>query len=150
MTQMLFPFWAFMAGCLIAAQALVNARLAQFVGGPIWSAFFSFLVGTIAIFIFAMVLKGKLPEIQTENLQWWMFLGGLMGAFFVITSITVVPHLGVMAMIALFIAGQLVAASFLDHYGVLMPAPKPITLQKITGILVLAAGAYLILSKSRF
>ncbi len=150
MTQLLYPLWAFAAGCLIASQALVNARLAQFVGGPVWSAFFSFLVGTLAIFIFALVLKGKLPAIQTEHLQWWMFLGGLMGAFFVMTSITVVPHLGVMAMIALFIAGQLVAASLLDHYGILMPAPKPITLQKITGILVLAVGAYLILSKSRF
>ena len=143
--QLLYPLWALATGFMIASQALVNAKLGQYIGGPIWAAFTSFLVGTIFIFGFGLIVKGKLPEIQFEHLQWWMFLGGLMGAFFVISSITIVPVMGVTAMIALFIAGQLVAATLLDHYGILAEAPKPMTLQKIAGICVLAVGAFLIL-----
>lgn len=150
MSQYLYPLWALATGLMIASQPLVNAKLGQHVGGPIWSAFFSFLVGTVFIFAFALLLKGKLPELDTQHLKWWMFLGGIMGAFFVMSSIAIVPVLGTTLMIALFIAGQLIAATLLDHYGVLMPAPKPITMQKIAGICVLAVGAYLILSKSRF
>ncbi|MEM6781678.1 MAG: DMT family transporter [Pseudomonadota bacterium] len=150
MSQLIYPFWALAAGIMIAAQALVNAKLGQFVGGPVWAALVSFVVGTIAIMIFMVIMRIKIPEVQTDQLQWWMFLGGVMGAVFVITSITVVPHLGMMAMVALFIAGQLIGATLLDHYGILMPEPKPITFQKLVGIGVLALGAYLVLSKSRF
>lgn len=147
--QLLYPIWALAAGFMIASQSLVNARLGQYIGGPIWAAFTSFLVGTIFIFGFALIVKGRLPEVQIENLQWWMFLGGLMGAFFVISSITLVPVMGVTAMIALFIAGQLIAATLLDHYGILAEAPKPVTLQKILGIGVLAVGAFLILTAKK-
>lgn len=148
-TQLLYAFWALAAGCMIAAQSLINARLALYVGGPVWAAFTSFLVGTILIFALGFLLKGKLPDLQIDNIQWWMLLGGVLGAGFVITSISVVPHLGVTAMIALFIAGQLTAAMLLDHFGVLSAFARPITLQKTFGICLLIAGAFIILkSKS--
>jgi transporter family-2 protein len=56
-----------------------------------------------------------------------------------------VPYLGVAAMIALFITGQLLMAGLLDHFGILSESANPISLQKILGLTILGIGAIITL-----
>lgn len=141
----IFPILAIIAGAMTAYQPLINARLVPHVGAPIWASFVSFAVGTVILFALGMLMSGKFMALETDGLKWWMFIGGALGAFFVTVSIYIVPYLGVASMIALFIAGQLVAAALLDHFGVLSAEPNAITWQKLFGMVLLAIGAVITL-----
>ena len=141
----IFPLLAFIGGAMTAYQPLINAKLTQHLDSPIWGAFISFVVGTIALLIVGLVVNGKFMQLETEGLKWWMWTGGLLGAVFVTVTIYVVPYMGVAAMIAVVIAGQLVAAALLDHFGILSESANPITWQKLAGLILLCVGAVITL-----
>jgi len=141
----LFPILAIVAGAMTAYQPLINAKLSQNLDSPIWASFISFAVGTVILFFVGWAMTGKMMVLETAGLKWWMFSGGLLGAVFVTVALYIVPYLGVAAMIALFIAGQLVMAAILDNYGVLSETANPINLQKIIGLSLLGLGAFITL-----
>jgi transporter family-2 protein len=142
----IFPLLAFIGGAMTAYQPLINAKLTQHLDSPIWGSFISFAVGGIALFIIGLIVSGgKFTTIETEGLKWWMWTGGLLGAVFVTVAIYVVPYMGVAAMIAVMIAGQLVMAALLDHFGILSESANPLTWQKLTGLTLLCIGAMITL-----
>jgi len=136
-----FPILALIAGAMTAYQPLINAKLGQHLDSPIWASFVSFAVGTVLLLGVGFLMNGKFMQWETEGLKWWMFIGGALGAVFVTVALYIVPYLGVAAMISLFIAGQLVMAALLDHFGVLSETANPITLTKLLGLTLLGIGA---------
>tara|TARA_B100000949_G_C14203825_1_gene417183 strand:+ start:438 stop:884 length:447 start_codon:yes stop_codon:yes gene_type:complete len=140
-----FPVLAILAGAMTAYQPLINAKLSQHLDSPIWASFISFLVGALFLLIIGFAINGKFMTLETQGLKWWMFIGGILGAFFVTVAIYIVPYLGVAAMVALFIAGQLLMAGLLDHFGILSESANPISLQKILGLTILGIGAIITL-----
>lgn len=142
----IFPVAAFVAGAMTAYQPLINAKLNQHLDSPIWASFVSFAVGTAALLALALIMSGgKFMSVETQGLKWWMWTGGLLGAVFVTVALYVVPYMGVAVMIAVMIAGQLVMAAVLDHFGILSETANPITWQKATGLALLCAGAIITL-----
>lgn len=140
-----FPILALIAGAMTAYQPLINAKLGQHLDSPVWASFVSFAVGTVLLLIVGLAMNGKFMQWETLGLKWWMFIGGALGAVFVTVALYVVPYLGVAAMISLFIAGQLVMAAVLDHFGILSETANPITLMKLFGMVLLAIGAVITL-----
>lgn len=140
-----FPLMAFIAGAMTAYQPLINAKLGQHLDSPVWASFISFLVGTVALLIVGFIISGKFMVLETEGMKWWMWTGGLLGAVFVTVALYVVPYMGVAAMISVVIAGQLVMAALLDHFGVLSESANPITWQKLVGLTLLVIGAIITL-----
>lgn len=143
MPQLLLIIASLLAGSMIAFQSPINAKLGSLTGGPLIAAFYSFLIGTIALGAL-LIVTGQIPKmadiIKTDS---WMWVGGLLGAIFVFTSISVVPHLGAALMIALFIAGQLIGALIIDKTGFLLPAPIEINWQRIVAVILVMSGALL-------
>lgn len=136
---------AAIAGILIPLQALVNARLGGYIGGPIWASLVSFGVGFLALAAYLAVMRPQTPALSGfSSVPAWAFVGGALGAFFVATSTLVVPKLGAAAMVSVIIAGQLIGSLILDHFGVLQ-SPQPISWIKLVGVALLLGGAYLIL-----
>lgn len=140
-----FPLLALIAGATASYQPLINAKLGQHLDSPIWASFISFVVGTVILLIVGLVMNGRFMQVETLGLKWWMFVGGALGAIFVTVSIYVVPYLGVAAMISLFIAGQLVTAALLSHFGVLSESANPITMAKLLGLTMVGIGAFITL-----
>lgn len=141
----LYPVLVLIAGAMTAFQPLINARLGQHLDSPIWASFISFAVGTVLLLIVGLLMNGRFMVMDIEGLKWWMFIGGALGAIFVTLAVYAVPHMGVAALVALLIAGQLLLSAVLDHYGVLSPAPNPITWQKFIGMALLGIGAIMTL-----
>ncbi len=77
----------------------------------------------------------------------WMWLGGLFGAFVVLTITVTAPRIGVAAVVALLIAGQLAAGSLIDRFGWFGVDKVPLGWQRILGIALLAVGTALVLRK---
>ena len=131
------------AGAMASCQPLINARLAQKIG-LVESAFISFLVGTIFLFIMTLLFgRGSLGQIGQAS--WWQLTGGLLGAFFVFSTILIVPQLGTGAVMAATIAAQLLAALILDHFQVFGFRHIPIDLPRLAGAVLMLLGTWLII-----
>ena len=86
----------------------------------------------------------RAPGLQaTAGLPWWVWTGGVLGAIYVSSVIIAVPALGATALVAFVILGQLLAATLLDHYGVL-GVVRTINPARAMGVLLLVVGAMLV------
>jgi transporter family-2 protein len=131
-------------GGLIALQAPINATLGQRVGS-LQAAFLSFAIGTVLLAAIAGLARGgygQLPE--ARGLPWYYLTGGLLGAAYVTTVLVTVRALGAGAVVAATIAGQLSASVVIDHFGLLGVERQAVTLGRLVGVVLLAAGVYLI------
>lgn len=135
----------FCGGMAVAVQPSINARLAQKIGA-FESSFISFAVGTLAMLLILLV-SGRNDLRGVAGASWWELTGGLLGAFFVTLTIITVPRIGTLAVMASVIAGQLMTAALLDHFGMFGLRQIPIEPRRLTGMLLLACGAALVLKK---
>jgi transporter family-2 protein len=71
----------------------------------------------------------------------------MLGAIVVTSVIIAVPKMSTSALFALLVAGQLLTGFLFDTTGMLGVKTSPITLYKISGAVMLIAGAYLINKK---
>lgn len=136
---------ALLAGLVIPLQAVINARLGSYIGGPLQAALVNFLVGFSVLFVTCLVTRLSLPGVnQIAQTSWWMYLGGMMGAFLVFSSAFAVSKLGATLLIALIVGGQQLTSVAIDHYGVLGAPEIPLTWQRAVGVALLIAGVLLI------
>lgn len=94
-----------------------------------------------------LVRRGVGSLRAVPELPWWMLLGGVLGAFIVLSITIAGPRIGTTATVALLIAGQLAAASVIDRYGWFGFERVGLTAARIVGIVLLVAGAVLILRR---
>jgi bacterial/archaeal transporter family-2 protein len=77
---------------------------------------------------------------------WWLWLGGVMSVFIVLGITVATPRIGVAATIGIVIAGNLVMAALIDHYGLFGQEQVAISWTRLLGLLLLAVGATLLLA----
>jgi transporter family-2 protein len=131
-------------GGAVALQAPINSYLGKHVG-TFQAAFVSFAIGTVVLLVIALLAKGGLGTIRhATDPPWYYLTGGLLGVCYVSTVLVTVRTLGAGGVTAATIAGQLTLAVIIDQLGILHVAQKPITLARIVGVALLAAGVFLI------
>lgn len=77
----------------------------------------------------------------------WLWLNGLMGAIVVTTITFTAPRIGTFATIGLLIAGQLAMGVVIDALGLFGLERIPLNWPRVTGLVLLAAGALLVLKR---
>ncbi len=131
-------------GSLIALQAPINSHLGRNIG-TFQAAFLSFAIGTTLLLGIALVAGGGFGEIgEVRNVAWYYLLGGILGAAYVTSVLVTVRTLGAGGVTAATIAGQLTMSVVLDRAGVLGLPEKAVTVPRVIGVLLLAAGVFLI------
>jgi transporter family-2 protein len=134
---------AFVGG-LIALQAPINSMLGK-ATGSFQAAFLSFAIGTVVLAAIAAFARGGFGTMgEATSLEWYYLTGGVLGAAYVTTVLVTVRELGAGPVVAATIAGQLSASVVLDQFGLLGLPKDPITVGKVVGIVLLAAGVYLV------
>lgn len=143
--NIIFYILAFLCGVTNSTQSGVNAELRKSINNPIYAAIISFASGLVALILITPFFKESVPTMATlKSLEWWKLTGGVLGAFFVTTVILSVQKIGSANMICLIVAGQLLTAMLLDHYGLLGFKLHQINIWRIAGGLLIVAGVYLI------
>ncbi len=140
-----FSAVAFLIGALLSVQAPINTMAGAKLGHPLGGAVFSFVVGTL--FLVALTILTARTEIAWANvwsLPPWFWLGGVLGAIYITAAIVLTPQIGVGALVALAIAGQVTASLLLDHYGMLGLAAREITMGRAAGALLVVGGALMV------
>lgn len=143
-----FVILAIIIGVLMPFQAGLNAELTRYLKHPYLAAFVSLSVGAIVMSFLILFNSGFSELKRLADAPPHLFLGGLLGAIFVGSSLFFIPRMGATAMIAAFITGQLLGSVLVDHYGLMGLTPNPITISRIMGIILLFAGIFLVIRKS--
>jgi transporter family-2 protein len=132
------------AGSLVALQAPINSKLGKELG-TFQAASVSFLIGLVALVAIALVGAGGLGSLgHVGRLPWWYFLGGLLGAAYVVSVIITVRTLGAGGVTAATIAGQLAMAVVIDQFGIAGVTRHPISAARVAGVALLGTGVYLV------
>lgn len=143
-------FWllallALVAGTCVPTQAGINARLSLWTRSPVLAAGISFFVGTLVLAGYLLAARLPFPPLRTLAEQpWWLWSGGVFGAFFVAVTIYLAPRLGATNMLAWVLTGQMTAALLLDHFGLLGYPLHAMSLGRAAGVLLLVAGVLMI------
>ena len=143
--KILFYILPLLAGVAMSIQSGINSQLRVVIQHPVLAAFISFAVGTIALALMLLLSRQSFPSLAVySTISWYKLTGGLLGVFVVTVTILSVQEIGASNMFVLIVAGQLITAMLMDHFGLLGMKTDPVSFQKTIGILLLIAGAYLV------
>ncbi|UJW87613.1 DMT family transporter [Devosia sp. SL43] len=146
MDAVLSALMGIVAGACIATQAPINAQLGRNLGVPIAAAGVSFVAGAILLWAIAFIYSHvtTTPINFGAPAPWTFVAGGVLGAFYVFSNITLTPMIGAAAVMALSVAGQLVGGLLLDKIGFMGMAVREISVGRIAGAVLLVVGALMI------
>ena len=131
------------AGIGIPVLAALNAQLGVRIGSPAAAAVILFAVAFIGAVLVMALTSGTGPLALAPLQPKYLFLGGLLVAFYVLSITWVAPKFGLGNAIFCVLFGQLLAASVIDHFGLLGAIAKPITLARAGGLGLIGLGIML-------
>lgn len=141
-----FHLIALAAGLVLPLQIAFNNKLTSFSANPVTSSLISFSVGTMVLMIYCLCNPGPFQKSiqQLGQAPLYAWLGGLVGAFYVISTITASPKIGIAMFLALVIGGQLMMSLTLDNFGWFGAQVKPFTWTKGAGVIFILMGILLL------
>jgi transporter family-2 protein len=144
-------YWPHLLAALVGAgltvQVGMNATVRFGIGSPLLAAIVNFVVGLAALVLVAVAGGVRWVPGSAATVPAWAWFGGLLGAAYVASTTVLGPRLGAATLLALTLAGQMVAALLVDHYGVIGFPQSPVTPARLLGAVLLVAGVLLIMRR---
>jgi bacterial/archaeal transporter family-2 protein len=136
---------ALIGGAILPVQVALNTLLRRYVGEPMQVTFISYLAGTLASLVICTFAQYPVPALTTlSQTSWWMWIGGCLGTLYVWSTIFATPNIGAALTLGLTIAGQMIAALLLDHYGAIGLTKYTASPERITGVVLVILGVSLV------
>lgn len=136
---------AILAGVALTLQVALNTQLRVAIGHPAVATAISFVIGTLVIAVYVLVARTPLPSgARAADVPWWAWLGGTLGAAYVLSTIVLAPRLGPGTLFGAIIFGQMAAAIVVEHFGWFGLAPHAASLPRIAGVALIVAGVVMI------
>ncbi len=134
---------AIIGGIAVALQGHFIGIMDQRIGSK-ESVFITYASGGILAALIMIVSRGGYLN-AWQNAPWYSFTAGALGLIIVGTIGYTVPRLGLTTALTVLVASQLVVAVMLDHFGVLGATVRTMDLPRITGLVFLILGVWLVL-----
>lgn len=142
--QYFYLLIALFGGVVLPVQVGLNTMVAKATGSPMWASTASFFVGTVGLMAYMLLSRQAWPSATAiATIPAYAWGAGLLGAFYVTISILVAPKIGAALLVSLAIAGQMLAALILDHYGAFGFPQHSVNWGRIAGALMLTGGVIL-------
>jgi bacterial/archaeal transporter family-2 protein len=137
------------AGAGLPIQGAVNAQLRERIHEPLAVALVSFSVATLTIgaVLAALLYAGATPKPRIDRvteMPWWGWLGGACAVVYVTATFLLIPEIGAATTVALTVTGQQLASAVIDSHGLFQMPRRPLTAQRLTGLVLLIAGSALV------
>ncbi len=143
--SLLLALLAFLGGAALPLQIGINGLLRAGIGHAMQVTFVSFTVGAVGALLACLAMRVPFPKPeQLAQPALWMWFGGVFGTFYVWTTIMSGPRIGAALAISIAVAGQLIMATLLDHYGALGFPQHAVSPAKLLGIGLVIAGVLVI------
>lgn len=141
-----FIFLSILGGLIIPLQlAMVNAFRQSTQASQIQATFYLYLGGTVMSFVMSLLMSGGIRPPQSQNAQWWHWLTGFLGSFYILLMFVSAPKIGSANTLLWVFLGQMIFATLLSAFGLLgLEIQKP-TLLKIVGLFLVMVGGFLMI-----
>ena len=138
----------FLAGVLVAFQPPVNSRLAARIGS--WEAAVAQTIVGISLLLLVSLVVTVFGGIAGHggSVPWWAYIGGPLGAIYVVATLRAVPALGASGVGAGSIVGGLVFGVAADALGMFDLPIEPVGLYRGGAVVGLLVGMALVLRRS--
>lgn len=132
---------AALVGAAMTVQQGINGRVTVAAAQPLTTTWLNFATGSVILGLIAVpASSGRAFGVPVSlAAPWWAWFGGLLGIGIIAVNALSVRHLGVLLVSLLMLAGQLLAAVFLDALDV--STRSHITPVALLGLLVTLAAA---------
>lgn len=141
-TTVLLMFLTFFSGSLFPIQVGLNSTLTRHMKSlPHRITLWSFACGTVYL-VLATYFSAYLKSVEQFDIygftgsQFWQFIGGPLGAFYVFLTIFLGPLIGVSLFLVLSISGQLVGSLVIDSLGLFRSTQFDVTSTRILGVIL--------------
>ncbi len=90
--KLIWLLTALLAGMMAPVQAGFNGKMGRGIGDPVYAALISFCVGALGLLAYGLFLRMDFTAVrQAAGIEWWVWLAGLLGAFYVTSVIILTP-----------------------------------------------------------
>lgn len=132
---------AFVMGMIMSVYLPMNSSVSRHLGSPVTANMTFFLVAfltSLLIFLFS----GDFTTLKRITaVPAYLYLTGFVSAFIILGTTFMIPNIGARRFFILLVAGQIVMAIVISHFGVLESPRDPVTLKKLLGAGLVIAGA---------
>ena len=136
---------ALMVGTGYPLQFGINATLAQYQGHPLLAAFTNTAVASLVLIVAILVLRVPAPQLGAlAAAPLWSWMGGFLGASFVLSALVLAPKLGAAVFVSTTIVGTMATSLAIDHFGLLVYKVQPVTGWRLLGALLVVSGMLMI------
>ena len=136
----IFRVFGVLVGVCTAIQTSVNGFMGGIAGSSLHAGEINLAVGAVLLLVAALVTSPRQLARRPERGPWWMWLGGLVGATFVISGATLAPLLGTATTVIAFNAGTIAAGQALEARGAFGARKNPLTATRLAGLVVIFLG----------
>ena len=137
--------FAALAGVLNTIQSGTNTQLAKALGQPGWSVAIVGCVTMLTGVAYAVATHNRLPTADAiAHVSWWGWVGGMLGAVFVLSALLVAKEVGAAVFLATTVTAGVVTSLAMDHFGMLGFDVHPAGAGRLAGGALMVAGLVLI------
>ena len=138
-------FWRILGICTGACSTLqitINGQLGLVLKSSVNAALISFIVGSLSLFLMVCIQHPKLQisKPDTGKNPWWMWLGGILGALYVIGNAWISPKVGTGTAVVVGLLGLMSAGLIIDQTGSFQSPKKPVCWQQLLSLAVIFVG----------
>jgi len=144
MNKIIWIALAFLSGAFLPIQAGLNAKLGKTVESPVYASMLSFVIGTLGLITYILITKQSMSWAGVREAPAHVWIGGLLGAFYVTVIILAFPKLGPGLTFGLVVAGQMIISILLEHFNILVAQQNSISFMKVLGVLLVVVGVIII------
>lgn len=137
---------AVLAGMLMAVQVAINGHLGVLIGSTVHAALISFMVG-IPVLLIINAVQGTYKNMTfpiRQRAPFWIWLGGIFGALYVLFNAINAPMIGTGAVVVLTLLGQIFSSTLVEQFGWFRTPKNRIKLIQIIGLAGMLIGVILI------
>lgn len=135
---------AFISGAFLPIQAGLNTKLGKAGESPVHASTISFVVGTVTLLLYILFTQQSVSWEGIKSAPGYVWIGGVLGAFYVTVIILAYPQLGPGLTFGLVVAGQLIISALLEHFNVLVAQQQSISPMRVLGIVLVVVGVVIV------
>ena len=134
---------ALVMGIIMSVYLPMNSSVSRHLGSSI-TANVTFFAVALATALLLFIIFGKVDTVyRLKTVPIWLYLTGFISAFIVLGTTFLIPHIGARKFFILLIAGQILMAMAISHFGLLESPKDPINLTKTIGAIFVFVGVIL-------
>lgn len=132
-------------GAAISIYLPMISQSARILGAPVLGNVPFFAIAFLSSVVLVFVTGHKLPTMaKLAEVPAWLFIAGVVSALMIFGSSYLVPRIGTGALFVLLVAGQIIIGAVINHYGLLGVPEQSISTVKLSGTVLVLAGAVLV------